>query len=228
MLELLSTASTALLEQAMNQALALDSSAQSKLAHLAGKNLLIAIERPEFQLQLMFTEVGVVIMNPQSENPEDGTAYDTRIQGKSFELLQLLAADNPATALFKSNIQIDGDQHFAQAVMGLFANLDIDWEYQLSRITGDLLAHQLGQSFRSSKRWLGDSHQSMMKNLEEFIHHELQTLPHRSEVDYYCQQVSHLRLQADRLEARLNRAIQQRNQAQASQSSFDATSKKGE
>ena len=228
MLELLSTASTALLEQAMNQALALDSSAQSKLAHLAGKNLLIAIERPEFQLQLMFTEVGVVIMNPQSENPEDETAYDTRIQGKSFELLQLLAADNPATALFKSNIQIDGDQHFAQAVMGLFANLDIDWEYQLSRITGDLLAHQLGQSFRSSKRWLGDSHQSMMKNLEEFIHHELQTLPHRSEVDYYCQQVSHLRLQADRLEARLNRAIQQRNQAQASQSSFDATSKKGE
>ncbi len=228
MLELLSTASTALLEQAMNQALALDSSAQSKLAHLAGKNLLIAIERPEFQLQLMFTEVGVVIMNPQSENPEDGTAYDTRIQGKSFELLQLLAADNPATALFKSNIQIGGDQHFAQAVMGLFANLDIDWEYQLSRITGDLLAHQLGQSFRSSKRWLGDSHQSMMKNLEEFIHHELQTLPHRSEVDYYCQQVSHLRLQADRLEARLNRAIQQRNQAQASQSSFDATSKKGE
>lgn len=228
MLELLSTASTALLEQAMNQALALDSSAQSKLAHLTGKNLLIAIERPEFQLQLMFTEVGVVIMNPQSENPEDGTAYDTRIQGKSFELLQLLAADNPATALFKSNIQIDGDQHFAQAVMGLFANLDIDWEYQLSRITGDLLAHQLGQSFRSSKRWLGDSHQSMMKNLEEFIHHELQTLPHRSEVDYYCQQVSHLRLQADRLEARLNRAIQQRNQAQASQSSFDATSKKGE
>lgn len=228
MLELLSTASTAILEQAMNQALALDSSAQSKLAHLAGKNLLIAIERPEFQLQLMFTEVGVVIMNPQSENPEDAAAYDTRIQGKSFELLQLLAADNPATALFKSNIQIDGDQHFAQAVMGLFANLDIDWEYQLSRITGDLLAHQLGQSFRSSKRWLGDSHQSMMKNLEEFIHHELQTLPHRSEVDYYCQQVSHLRLQADRLEARLNRAIQQRNQAQASQSSFDATSKKGE
>ena len=228
MLELLSTASTALLEQAMNQALALDSSAQSKLAHLAGKNLLIAIERPEFQLQLMFTEVGVVIMNPQSENPEDGTAYDTRIQGKSFELLQLLAADNPATALFKSNIQIDGDQHFAQAVMGLFANLDIDWEYQLSRITGDLLAHQLGQSFRSSKRWLGDSHQSMMKNLEEFIHHELQTLPHRSEVDYYCQQVSHLRLQADRLEARLNRAIQQRNQAQESQPSFDETSKKGE
>lgn len=228
MLELFSTASTALIEHAVNQALSLDSHAQSRLVALTGKCLHLTIKKPDISLTIIFTDGGVSI-HPTVQDNSQSSAYDTKIEGKSFELLQLLTADDPASALFKSNITIDGDQQLAQATMKLFGELDIDWEYQLSRVTGDVLAHQLGQGLRASSKWLHDSHQSMMKNIEEYIHHELQALPHHSEVDYYYQQVSHLRLQADRLEARVNRIVQQRaSQPITKASSLTSTPIKGE
>jgi ubiquinone biosynthesis protein UbiJ len=55
----------------------------------------------------------------------------------------------------------------------------------------------------------------MTANIEEYIHHELRTLPHASEVDYYCEQVTTVRLQADRLSARIQKLSQEKHQKEA-------------
>lgn len=197
MLQMVSTATLALMEGLINQAIKQDAITQGKLSRLQGKVIAFWLKQPKVVIYVLFHEDSIRLMNNYECVPE------LTITGASFDFLQLAIADDHNNALFSSRIRMDGDEHLAQKLMNLVMGLSIDWEYLLSRLTGDIIAHQIGQGVRSSSRWLRATHQSMMSNLEEYIHHELRTLPHASEVDYYCEQVTELRLAADRLAARL-------------------------
>jgi len=204
MFEMVSTATLALMEGVINQAIKQDPVTQNKLSKLGGKVIAFCLKQPKVVIYGMFTQDSVRLLNNYECVPE------LTITGASFDFLQLALADDHNSALFSSRIRMDGDEHLAQKLMAIALGLSIDWEYLLAKLTGDVLAHQIGNGFRSSTRWLKATHQSMTANVEEYIHHELRTLPHESEIDYYCEQVTSLRLMADRLSARIKLLEQQR------------------
>ncbi|GAA3929595.1 ubiquinone biosynthesis accessory factor UbiJ [Litoribacillus peritrichatus] len=213
MYQMVSTATLALIEGVINQALALDEVTLSKLARLEGKHLSFGLKQPNVAIGVQLLNDGVRLSSIPENEPDfpktDLSIPDLSIKGTTSDFIRLALADDINGALFGSDIEINGDEQLAQKIMTIALELNIDWEYVLAKVTGDVIAHQIGQSIRASGKWLQKTHQSMTQNLEEYIHHELRTLPHASEIDYYCELVTHLRLQTDRLNARISNLEQQ-------------------
>ncbi|MBI3774144.1 MAG: SCP2 sterol-binding domain-containing protein [Gammaproteobacteria bacterium] len=83
--------------------------------------------------------------------------------------------------------------------------LDIDWEEHLSRFTGDVIAHQVGNAARSSQRWAQQSGAALLQDAGEYLKYERELLPDRAQVETFMQHVDVLRDDVERLEARVQR-----------------------
>ncbi|MCB1155828.1 sterol-binding protein, partial [bacterium] len=84
-------------------------------------------------------------------------------------------------------------------------DMDIDWEEMLSRYTGDIVAHQLGNLVRGANRWLSRSAGVIEQDLGEYLQEEARSLPPRLEVQDWMNEVDAARSDLDRLEARIKR-----------------------
>ena len=197
MFQMVSTATLTLIVGAINQAIKKDELTQRKLARLEGKVVCRRLNTPKLDFFIQIISDGVRVPISIEHEP------DLTISGTPSDFLQIVLAEDMNSALFGSQVRIGGNEHLAQTLMTLTKELTIDWEYLLSKVTGDVIAHQIGQGVKLSSGWFKQTNQSMIDNLEEYIHHELRTLPHASEIDYYSEQVSELRLQTDRLNAKI-------------------------
>ena len=65
------------------------------------------------------------------------------------------------------------------------------------------MAHQLGQIARQSKGWLDDTAHAMRLNTQEYLQEEARLVPAEAELKAYLDAVDDLRMDVDRLEARL-------------------------
>ena len=83
--------------------------------------------------------------------------------------------------------------------------IDIDWEEHLSRVTGDVLAHQVGNVARGMLEWGRNTLDTVSRDVAEYLHEESRDLPTRGEVDEFLARIDTLRLDVDRLEARVQR-----------------------
>ena len=113
-----------------------------------------------------------------------------------------------APALFQGAVKIDGDTETGQAFQDLLADVDWDWEEQLSRVTGDVIAHQTGKLAKQAKQLLSDSRDTLAQDCSEYLQEEAQWLPTQIEVDYFLADVDRLRDDVARLEARVKRLLQ--------------------
>ena len=77
-------------------------------------------------------------------------------------------------------------------------------EEELSRLLGDVPAHQLGGLARSALGWLRRGVRTSADNLAEYLAHERRDLVPRAEAQGFLHDVDTLREDADRLEARVN------------------------
>jgi len=85
----------------------------------------------------------------------------------------------------------------------LLKRADLDWEELLSRYTGDVIAHQIGNLARSLTRWSKDAGARLGQDLAEYLLFESALLPPRLEVETFLDAVDQLRNDVDRLAARL-------------------------
>jgi ubiquinone biosynthesis protein UbiJ len=99
----------------------------------------------------------------------------------------------------------------AQKFQKLLSEIDIDWEEQLSRYTGDIMAYRIGQGLHKTRQWFNNSRQSLSLSGREYLQEEIHLLPTLPEFNQFKQQVSELRDDADRLEALLNHYLQNKN-----------------
>jgi len=186
------------LEILINQALALDEVARQSMAKLKGKTLLIQIEG--MPLSWYFA--------PQSDGflqmPTEITHPDVIISGMPFSLLRLLSEP---TLLTSGIATLHGEMHVAQTFMSVFAQLNIDWEEQLSRLVGDVVAHQMGNLARNTKQYTQKTVQTLQQNTVEYLQEETHFLPTPPELALFYQEVDVLRSDVARLEKRLERLL---------------------
>ncbi|MCP1728113.1 ubiquinone biosynthesis protein UbiJ [Natronospira proteinivora] len=129
---------------------------------------------------------------------------DLKLSGRAPELLKA-ALEGRAGGQFPSEVTVEGNMDTARQVQHLLKALDPDWEEALAGITGDGVAHGLGQAARNGLRWGRETGDAFSRNLAEYLRDELRVVPDRSEMDAFMDAVDRLREDVDRLAARIDR-----------------------
>lgn len=184
------------MEQAINRALAMDPASRQRLAGLAGRRLRLRLEDPAVELDVHFGEERVAL-RPSDQDVVAEASVETTLAG-----LASLAASRGQRS---RDVVFRGDIGTIQSVRQLVANLEIDWEEQLSRITGDSLAHTIGEGLRRGHDWAGYAGDRLLTDVGEYVTEERRLLPTEPEVTGFADAVRRLRADVDRLEARLKR-----------------------
>ena len=102
-------------------------------------------------------------------------------------------------------VAVEGDSEFAAAISYVAANLRWDFEEDLSRVLGDIVAHRVGEAVRSVERWRGATMRAAQDNLAEYLTEEKGVLPTRQQAERFMQEVEELRDAVERLDKRLAR-----------------------
>ena len=80
-------------------------------------------------------------------------------------------------------MEISGDTELAHQLSKILGTMDIDWEEQLSHFTGDLIAHRVGNLFRTARDWGANSSATLGLDIQEYLQEELRLLPGRLEIE---------------------------------------------
>lgn len=185
------------LESALNAYLRLDPDTINQLASLQNKVILLDIEDWNFNVFITPTPNGL------SLHPTLDCDPDTIICGKLEALIKLSQTDARNSDLFKNRVVVTGDLETGEKIRDILNAIDIDWEEKLSQFTGDIIAHKIGSFARKLKQTGQQTRATLSRNLSEFLRHEVNLLPSRQEVTCFTHEVSNLRNDVDRLEARL-------------------------
>ncbi len=129
---------------------------------------------------------------------------DVLITG-SLITLASLAGQSGTTAIRDGSLDISGDAELAGQFQQLLSFARPDIEEELSGIVGDAAAHRLGEIARGFGRWGREARSTMGANIREYLQEESRDAPSRYEVERFNTDVSKLRDDVDRIEARLNR-----------------------
>jgi ubiquinone biosynthesis protein UbiJ len=184
------------LEATLNRNIAASSAARALCARLNGKSLRLQLTGMPMEFVLRSAGEQVQLVSNTS------TAADATLSGSPLGLLSL--ARQHATSTNGSSVRIEGDAEVAQNFSELLKQAKPDIEEELSRVVGDVAAHQLGNTVRSLLgfgRRVGDT---VLQNVGEYLSEEGRDVPSKTEADEFSRDVDVLRDDVERLEARLN------------------------
>ena len=190
------------IETAFNSWLKLDGESLPRMQALEDKIIQIHITGLEINLYFLPSKNGIQVLGNYPNHTEGGMV-DATIHGSPLALITLATTDNAGESLLKSDVEIDGDMRVAEQFSAILRDVDIDWEEHLSGFVGDIVAYQAGNTVRGVTNWIKDTHQSMKMNSAEYITEEAHLSPADAEVRYFMDQVDDIRLDVDRLEARI-------------------------
>ena len=133
---------------------------------------------------------------------------DVVVSGSLISLAKLSGPSGEA-AIRHGEIDVSGDALVAQDFQKLLAYGKPDVEEEISTVIGDAAAHGLGELFRGFSAWRRNAHETMSQNVSEYLQEESQSVPTRDEIDGFRHEVSTLRDDVARLDARMRKLLEQ-------------------
>lgn len=180
----------------VNKALAYDPATQAKVQGLTGKVLALHFQQPDFSIFVRF-ENGIELLSRYEYDA------DAALSGPLSAFINLARHDDKHAALMQSDIQIQGSSQLALSLADLASQLDIDYEAMLAELTGPVAAHIIGKNLRSVSSWLKNAGDKFKQDSVEFVRDELKVAPHKLEGETRFSQIHKLKLDTERLEARI-------------------------
>ena len=101
------------------------------------------------------------------------------------------------------NAEVDGDTEFASALSRIAANIDWDFEEDLSRVFGDIAAHRLATAARAAAAWPKQATTSIATGLAEYLSEEKHLLVTPLRAGEFVRDVDELRDAVERLDKRI-------------------------
>ena len=187
------------LESAINRYLQLDPDSAARMATLSGRCIGIDLRGLDLKLFIYPGEQGIRISD------HSDTAADTVLSGTPLGMVRLGLGKNTEKTLFSGEVTIHGDVETGQAFKAILDQTDIDWEEQLSKLTGDIIAHQLANTARHATKALRHGRRTLQQDIGEYLQEELRVLPSRIETENFSTAVTRISIDADRLAARIRR-----------------------
>lgn len=184
-------------ERSIAAALARDSVTARRLAALQGKCLLISARDPDWQVWLQPAE-GEIALRASSDQPADCELHAT-----STLLARLLVSSDRKALLQEPEVELVGDSQLLVTLQNIMADLQLDGEAELARWLGPVAGHAIGSVLRRSHQWGRESRASLRQTMAEYLTEESRQLVGQAEARARAEQLHELRLQLDRLEARV-------------------------
>jgi ubiquinone biosynthesis protein UbiJ len=188
-----------LAEAALNRLLRLDPETLRRLGELDGKRLRLHLTDPTgrpWELDLLPSEAGLRI-----DPAADVHVPDVTIAGTPAVFARLLFGETRPDS--QAELTIRGDIDLGNRFRAVLERLDLDWEEQVSRVTGDVIAHAVGNAARDLRDWGREAASALRRDAAEYLHEESRLLARRDRVESFLADVERLRAAADRLEKRL-------------------------
>jgi ubiquinone biosynthesis protein UbiJ len=185
------------LQKALNAYLALDPESKRRIADLDGKVVTLELLATNVVLHLFFADGAIQIQ------PGKPVLADTIIKGTPLRLLHLALTREQRQQFFSDDVSIQGNLELGQLVIDLFDHLEIDWEELLSRCIGDIPAHHVGRIADKFKSWTRMTRKIFSQDVSEYVHEEIDLFPPREALKDFYQDVDAMRMDTDRLEAKI-------------------------
>lgn len=186
-----------LLEQSLNRYIHLDSGTKKRLQKLQDKKVAIELDGFNLRMTLIFSDEKIYVHDACDEG------VNTRIKGSPLSLLHVALTRENRQKFFAEDVLITGDAEVAQQVIEIFDALDIDWEEMAAHYIGDFPAHHLGKLVRKVKQLNQRVCETLWQNTNEYLHEEIDFFPTRELLQEFFTGVDEVRMEVDRLEARL-------------------------
>lgn len=191
----------AALEIAINRYIALDPDARQSFVKLVDRVLRVELIDLDVCFYLLPARADIQILGSYQ-----GKA-DTTITGSCLALLRMQISQSSTDSLFSGDIKISGDMDLGQDFQTAFSHIDIDWEEHLSKISGDVVAHKVGNLLRDALQWGEKTINNIKLDVADYLHYESKELPTRDEIEAFIEGVDCIRSDVDRIEARVKRLI---------------------
>jgi len=182
-------------ERGINRVLRLDPTALPRLARLSGRVIEIDCMAPAWRLFILADDEGLRLAGTW------GSDADCRLRAPASSLLRLAVSRNKTAVLHGPDVEIEGDSGLLMNLAEVLQDLELDWEYEISRWLGPVGAQLLGSSLRNPLDWLRDSAGSLRQDLADYLSEESRTLVGQARFD----ELDDMKLALDRLEARIER-----------------------
>ena len=186
-------------EQGLNQVLRLDGSALAQMAKMHGKVIAIDCQSPALSLYLLPGSDGLRLAAQWQASP------DCTLKAPAARLLQLAIAQNKSAVLHASDVELSGDSSVMLELADLLQNLELDWEYQLSRWLGPVGSQLIGSNLRNSASWTSNSLEHLRHNLADYLSEESRALVGQREAEARFNELDQLKISLDRVDARIQR-----------------------
>ena len=187
------------LEEAINRYLRLDPGTSARMAQLHGRVIAFEVVGLGRTLYLIPTPSRLLVLADFEGEP------DCRLRGTPIALARMGDQRASSDLLFTGEVEINGDTELAHRFGKILAAMDIDWEEQLSHLTGDIIAHRIGNTTRATLHWGAKAWDTLGRDIQEYLQEELRLLPDRSEIERFLSGVETLRDDVERMQARVNR-----------------------
>ena len=184
--------------EVLNRNIAESTPARELATQLDRKTVAIRVRDTALATYFVFDQDVVTLTTEFDADP------DVAITGSLVTLARMVAGAG-AQAIRDGDIDLTGDAATAQGFQALLDHAKPDVEEELSRVIGDVAAHQLAEFARGVGNWARDARATMGDNIREYLQEESRDLPTRYEVERFSQRVGELRDDVERIAARLKR-----------------------
>ncbi|KAF1010318.1 MAG: hypothetical protein GAK32_01552 [Pseudomonas fluorescens] len=186
-------------EHGLNRVLRLDSTALARLAHLNGKVIAVDCTRPAMQLFILPSDDGLMLAAQWAGE------VDCTLRAPGTSLLHLALSRSKTAILHGPELTLEGESGVLMDLAAVLQDLELDWEYELSRWIGPVATQLVSGHLRSRTRWYQQGFASLNQNLAEYLSEESRTLVGNREAQARFRELDKAKLDLERLEARFER-----------------------
>lgn len=189
-------------EHGINRVLRLDSTALPRLERLSGKVIAVDCRNPSLQLFILPSDEGLLLASHWE------VEADCTLRAPAASLMRLAVSKDKSAVLHGPDVELDGDSGVLLELVGILQDLELDWEYELSRWLGPVATTLLSDHLRSRARWSKDSFANLSQSLADYLNEESRTLVGKHEAEARFAELDRIKLDLERLEARFERLAQ--------------------
>lgn len=186
-------------EHGLNRVLRMDSTAMPRLAALEGKVIEIDCRQPAMQVFILPDDEGLMLAAHWEGE------VDCSLRAPAASLAQLALAKDKTAVLHSPQVELHGDSAALLDLFGVLQDLELDWEHELQRWLGPVATALLAGHIRLRARWTRQGLARFSQSLSDYLAEESRTLVGKREAEAAFSELDTLKLDIERLEARLKR-----------------------
>ena len=191
---------TAAVESSMNILVNDDPELVRRLSRLKGQVIQVHLRELNKTLTFVFSQKIDVLAAYEGEP-------DCYLSLNLASLSELREQSNITQLIKQDKLTLEGDIQLAQKFSQLLSDCKPDIEEWLSRITGDVVAHNLVQSASGLRKFAKRRAEKHTNHLAQVITEEWRLAPSSLEVAHFCDQVDDVASWTARVEAKLNKLM---------------------